>query len=273
MLRQRVLVTVVLLPLGLWIFALGGWIFAVAIAGVLALAARELAGLFRRGGLRPSAFLLVAGAAALVLARQARGFDDSAALLAVLALAAMTWHVVDFERGAPHSGTDFVVTLGGVSYLGLVGAYLVSLRNLPDGLWWLLISLPAVWIGDSAAYFVGRAYGRHKMAPRLSPKKSWEGYAAGIVGATLAGTGLAAFYTGVFHHQAPSVTVTAGLALGLVLGVLTPLGDVGISMMKREMQVKDTGTLLPGHGGALDRIDSWLWAGVLGYYLALLLSV
>src|SRR3990172_1086053 len=187
MLRQRVLVTVVLLPVGLWIFALGGWLFAVAMAGVLARSAREYAGLFQRGGLRPSAVLLVAGAAALVLARQARGFDGSAALLAVLALAAMTWHVVDFERGAPHSGTDFAVTLGGVCYLGLVGAYLVSLRSLPDGVWWLLIRLPAVWIGDSAGYFVGRAHGRHKMAPRLSPKKSWEGYAAGVVGAALAG--------------------------------------------------------------------------------------
>jgi phosphatidate cytidylyltransferase len=271
MLRQRVLVTLVLLPVGLWIFALGGWVYAAAMALVLALAAREYGGLFRRGGLRPSQFLLVAGAAALVLARQAWGFDHSPDLLAALALAAMTWHLVDFERGASHSGTDFAVTLGGVTYLGLVGAYLVSLRNLPDGLWWLLISLPAVWIGDSAAYFIGRAYGRHKMAPRLSPKKSWEGYAAGIVGAALAGAGLAALYR-VGFHQAPSVTVAAGLVLGLVLGIVTPLGDVGISMMKREMQVKDTGTLLPGHGGVLDRIDSWLWAGVLGYYLALFLA-
>jgi len=271
MLRQRVLVTVVLLPVGLWIFALGGWVFAGVMALVLALAAREYAGLFRRGGLRPSAVLLVGGAAALVLARQARGFDDSAALLAGLALAAMTWHLVDFERGAPHSGTDFGITLGGIAYLGLVGAYLVSLRNLPDGLWWLLISLPAVWVGDSAAYFVGQAYGRHTMAPRLSPKKSWEGYVAGIVGAALAGAGLAALYTGTFH-QAPTVTATAGLILGLVLGLVTPLGDLGISMLKREMQVKDSGRLLPGHGGALDRTDSWLWAGVLGYYLARLLA-
>jgi phosphatidate cytidylyltransferase len=129
-----------------------------------------------------------------------------------------------------------------------------------------------VWIGDSAAYFVGRAYGRHKMAPRLSPKKSWEGYAAGVIAAALAGAGLAAIYNNVLHLS-PSVTVTAGLVLGLVLGLITTLGDVGISMMKREMQVKDTGTLLPGHGGVLDRIDSWLWAGVLGYYLALVLAV
>jgi phosphatidate cytidylyltransferase len=109
------------------------------------------------------------------------------------------------------------------------------------------------------------------MSPRLSPKKSWEGYAAGVAGAALAGAGLAALYANVLH-RAPTVTPVAGLVLGLVLGLVTPLGDVGISMMKREMLVKDTGNLLPGHGGVLDRIDSWLWAGVLGYYLALVLA-
>src|SRR3990170_5078818 len=98
MLRQRVLVTVVLLPVGLWIFALGGWVFAGVMALVLALAAREYAGLFRQWGLRPSALLLVGGAAALVLARQARGVGDSPALLAGLALAGLTWHLVHFQR-------------------------------------------------------------------------------------------------------------------------------------------------------------------------------
>jgi phosphatidate cytidylyltransferase len=271
MLRQRVLVTVVLLPIGLWVFAVGGWLFAGAMALVMALAGQEYGNLFRKAGSRPAGPLLVAGAAALVLAREAWGFENGLAVLAALALAAMTWHLVDFERGAPRSGSDFALTLGGVVYLGVIGAYLVSLRTLPDGLWWLLISLPVVWIGDSAAYFVGRAYGRHRLAPRLSPKKTWEGYAAGVVAAAASGAGLAALYRDVLH-QAAGITVADGLLLGLVLGLLTTLGDLGISMMKREMDVKDTGALLPGHGGVLDRIDSWLWAGVLGYYLALVLS-
>jgi phosphatidate cytidylyltransferase len=143
---------------------------------------------------------------------------------------------------------------------------LVSLRSLPDGLWWLLTALPSVWVGDSAAYFVGRAFGRHRLAPRLSPKKSWEGYLAGIVGAAAAGAGFAALW-GVAAGPSASVTPERGLVLGAVLGLLTTLGDLGISMIKREVQVKDSGTLLPGHGGALDRLDSWLWAGAIGYYL------
>ncbi|HLE23504.1 MAG TPA: phosphatidate cytidylyltransferase, partial [Anaerolineales bacterium] len=106
MLRQRVLVTVVLLPVGLWIFALGGWVFAGVMALVLALAAREYAILFGRAGQRPSMPILVVGGAGLVLARQVWGFDQTAALLAAAALLAMTWHLVDFERAASHSGTD-----------------------------------------------------------------------------------------------------------------------------------------------------------------------
>src|SRR3990170_4884944 len=223
MLRQRLLVVAVLLPVGLWVFARGGVIFAVAMALVVALAAREYALLFGREGQRPAMPILVVGSAGLVLARQAWGLEPSAALLAAAALLAMTWHLVDFERGAPRSGTDLGLTLGGVVYLGVVGAYLVSLRNLDDGLWWLLISLPAVWIGDSAAYFIGRAYGRHKMSPRLSPKKSWEGYVAGVVAAALSGTALAALFTR-WPEQAASIMPADGLMLGLALGGITPLG-------------------------------------------------
>lgn len=271
MLRQRVLVVLVLLPVGMWIFSIGGWVFAAAMALVLALAADEYARLFRIGGGRPAAPMLVVATAALVLARHAWGFANSDVLLALAALAAMTWHLVDFERGAQASGTDFGLTLGGITYLGFVGAYLVSLRDLPEGLGWLLIALPAVWIGDSAAYFIGRAIGRHKMAPRLSPNKSWEGYAAGVGGAAIAGAALAWIYLAL-GGAGVDVTPVRGLIVGFVLGVITPLGDLGISMMKRQFQVKDTGSLLPGHGGVLDRIDSWLWAAVLGYYLAVGLS-
>ncbi|HSR46415.1 MAG TPA: phosphatidate cytidylyltransferase [Anaerolineales bacterium] len=270
MLRQRVLVAAVLLPVGLWIFSVGGWLYAAAMALVLGLAAAEYARLFRFGGSRPAAPLIVAGTVGLALARHAWRFEFSDLLLAGSALAVMGWHLVDYERGAPSSATDFGISLGGLVYLGFVGAFLVSLRDLPEGWGWLLISLPAVWIGDSAAYFVGRAIGRHKMSPRLSPNKSWEGYAAGIVAAALGGA-LMAFVYVRFGGAGIVVTPGRGLILGLVLGLITPLGDLGISMMKRQFRVKDTGTLLPGHGGVLDRIDSWLWAGVLGYYLTVLM--
>ncbi len=271
MLRQRVLVAAILLPAGLWVIVGGGWLFAGLVALLLTLAAREFGSLFRRAGFRPSGIVLLAGVGGLVVARQAWGLAGAAELLAGIALAAMTWHLVDYERGAERSGTDFGLTLGGVAYLGGVGGFLISLRNLSDGLGWLLISLMSVWIADSAAYFVGTAWGRHKMAPRLSPKKSWEGYLSGVAAGGLAGLGLA-WLLAERWAVGGSISPVAGGIAGLVLAAATPLGDLGISMIKREMRVKDTGSLLPGHGGALDRVDSWLWAGALGYLLAQILS-
>lgn len=266
MLRQRVLVAAVLLPVGLAIFSIGGWVFAAAMAVILGWAGVEYTRLFRLGGFRPSTVVVSAGTVALVAARHAWGFAHSDGLLALGALSAMAWHLVDFERGSPSSATDFGITLAGMTYLGFVGAFLVSLRDLPEGLGWLLVALPAVWIGDSAAYFVGRAIGRHKLSPRLSPNKTWEGYAAGVAAAALGG-GLLAWAYRALGGAGVDVTVARGLVVGLVLGIVTPLGDLGISMMKRQFHAKDTGSLLPGHGGVLDRTDSWLWAAVLGYYL------
>ena len=143
---------------------------------------------------------------------------------------------------------------------------MISLRGLPEGLAWFLIVLPSLWIADSAAYFVGRAIGRHRMAPRLSPKKSWEGYLGGIVFGALGGALIAWMMQSFIPIDFTGTGLQALVIAGLV-SILAPIGDLGISMIKRELEVKDTGRLLPGHGGVLDRIDSWIWAGALGFYL------
>jgi phosphatidate cytidylyltransferase len=127
-------------------------------------------------------------------------------------------------------------------------------------------------LADSGAYFVGKRWGRRRMAPRLSPKKTWEGYLAGIVTGAVSGAGLAALWRLGAGSQS-SLTAVRGLELGLLLAIVTPLGDLGISMMKREIGVKDTGGLIPGHGGALDRTDSWVWAGVIAYYFVTFLTM
>jgi phosphatidate cytidylyltransferase len=141
------------------------------------------------------------------------------------------------------------------------------LRYLPDGKWWFLLVLPAVWIADSGAYWIGSRWGRRKLSPRLSPGKTWEGYAGGVVAGALGGAGLAA----VWGMVAPSITLWAGAGIGFILAVLTPLGDLGESMIKRQAGAKDSSNIIPGHGGVMDRIDSWIWAGVIGYYLVALL--
>lgn len=271
MLRDRIAVALLLLPVVLWVVGLGGWVLALAVALVLGLCAVEHVLIFRRVGQRASMPVVVGGVVALSLTRAASGFDHAPLVLALLCLLAMTWHLVDYERGAPASGTDFALTLGGTLYLGWIGSYLISLRNLPEGEWWFLTALPSVWLADSAAYSVGRRFGRHRLAPRLSPKKTWEGYLAGVAAGAVSGLLLGCLWR-LGAGADSTLGAWTGLVTGLALSILAPLGDLGISMIKRQIQVKDSGHLLPGHGGALDRVDSWLWAGVLGYYAAILLG-
>jgi phosphatidate cytidylyltransferase len=210
---------------------------------------------------------------ALPLARNWKGLELDGLVIGLFILLSMTYHLVAYERGRDQAASDFAITLAGGMYIGFTGAYLVSLRNLPEGLWWVLLALPAVWLADSGAYFIGRSFGKHKMSKRLSPKKSWEGYFGGLLAGTL-GTALLALlwqylmslqpatYSNVWH-----ITPLNGAILGLIMGLLTVLGDLGESMIKRQVGEKDSGSLLPGHGGVFDRIDSWLWAGILSYFV------
>jgi phosphatidate cytidylyltransferase len=266
MLLKRTLVALVLLPIGLLAIVWGGVVYYVVICLILGLAAFEFVTLFRSGGLHPSMVLAVGGTVLLAAGRAWIGFDSSHWMIGILILAAMTYHLVDYERGRDQAGTDFAVTLACIFYLGWLGAYLISLRNLPEGTWWVLTVLPAVWLADVGAYFIGTRLGRHKMTPRLSPHKSWEGYLGGILLA-VPGTALLTLLWRVWAGPASAVTPIRGALLGLVMGLFTILGDLGESMIKRQVGVKDSGKLLPGHGGAFDRIDSWLWAGIIGYYV------
>jgi phosphatidate cytidylyltransferase len=263
---KRTLVVLILLPIGLALIWLGGWAFTAMVTLILAVAGWEYCQVFRVGGLKPAPVIVIGGIVLISISRALDGFASSPAVLSLVVLAAMTYHLVAYERGADQSGTDFGVTLGGAFYLGWLGAYLISIRNLPDGMWWLLLILPAVWFADSAAYIVGSRIGKHKMSPRLSPKKSWEGYIAGVIFGTLGAALLAAAFR-AYLGPATAITPWIGAVVGLVMSTLTTLGDLGESMIKRQVGVKDTGSILPGHGGAFDRIDSWLWAAVLGFYL------
>jgi phosphatidate cytidylyltransferase len=271
MLRERVIVALLVLPPVLWLITVGGWPYVLVVALVACFAVAEFGMLFRRQGLRPSPVIMVVGALGLFVIRQAPAAVDLSVMLAGLCLAGVTWHLIDYERGAARSGTDFAVTVGGTLYVGWLASYLVALRGIADGEWWVLLALPTTWLSDSAAYFIGRAYGRHKLAPRLSPKKSWEGYAAGIVGGAVGG-GALGLGLGRLAGPASLVTGAHGVYLGIAIGLLSTLGDLGISMIKREVGAKDSGNLIPGHGGALDRIDSLLWSGVLAFYLANILA-
>lgn len=263
---RRTLVVLVLLPVGLGLIYLGGWYFFAMVALILLLAAYEYVGLFQVGGFEPSIWVALGGTLLVVIGRQLNGFDSSGWILSLVVLGSMAYHLFAYERGRDQAGTDFAITVSAVLYIAWLGAYLVSIRNLEQGFWWLLLVLVPVWLADAGAYILGSMFGQHKITPRLSPGKTWEGYLGGILAAVLGAVVL------VLLHQAltassSEITLLSGAALGLVLGATSIFGDVGESMIKRQVGRKDSGNLLPGHGGAFDRIDSWLWAAAIGYYL------
>jgi len=266
MLAKRTLVVVILLPIGILAIYAGGWIFTCVVAVFLVGAAWEYQTMFRARGLKPATVILLAGVMGILADRYVNGFANAAGLISLLVLISMTYHLWDYERGSDQAATEFSLTLAGILYIGWIGAYLVSLRNLPGGYWWIFLVLPSVWLADAAAYFIGKSFGKHKLAPRLSPKKTWEGYIGGILAGTLLTAGLAALLQQLAGAEA-AITPMRGVWVGLAMSIFPTLGDLGESMFKRQLGFKDSSNLLPGHGGFFDRIDSWLWAAVLGYYL------
>lgn len=269
MFLRRTLFTITALPIGLFFVFMGGWLYFLFIAGILLRAAWEYSRLFRSGGHNAPKELLMGGVLAIALARFiSPNFVHDHWVLALICAVTLVYHLADYERGRDTAGTDFVATLAGIMYLGLLGSYMILIHQIPEhGEWWLVLALFAVMLADTIAYIYGTRFGKRRMVPRLSPKKSWEGFGAGLVAATL-GTPLFALLFHVFGMpNAPEFSLLNIAILGFAIGLFPTLGDLGISMLKREMNLKDTGTIIPGHGGFLDRMDSWLWAFPIGYYL------
>ena len=229
----------------------------------------ELQGMLTRLGRAPWMALSLAGTFAIALSI---GFVPAAAppLLTAVVLAALLVALTASGPLAPRidrvMGTLFVV-----AYLGLTGGYLgalgtVQLPGANDRGDMLILAMMAVYVGDIFAFYGGRTFGRHKLAPVISPKKTWEGAIAGLVG-SVAGALLAPLWF------AQTLPVRHALALGLLLGSVGIAGDLAESLLKRAAEVKDSGALLPGHGGILDRVDSLLFAApVLYSYYALFLA-
>jgi phosphatidate cytidylyltransferase len=263
MLKERLIVVIFLVPVGVLLVAVGGWIFPLAITAMLATAAWELWRIFKKGGYDPSLTLLMGGVVIIALSRAIFSLQYTDILLSILTVLNLVWFVFAFEKGKNQAAVDFGITLGGTLYLGWIGSYLISLRSLPDGTYWLLLSVSAVALADAGAYMVGKRFGAHKMSPRVSPKKSWEGFFGGIVFSALCTTFIAAMW----HVRVPTISWQDGFILALVMSIFGPLGDLAESMFKRQFGVKDSGNLIPGHGGVMDRIDTWIWAAVICYYL------
>jgi phosphatidate cytidylyltransferase len=257
---SRIVVAAAGLPLVLGLVWLGGWwLFGLAVAVAL-LALHEYARLVRP--LRPLVLAAHLGAVAMLLGVQLDGSEWLlAGFLASFALA----FVFEGLAGSRQPATVAVgSTVLGVGWIGFGLAHVLLLRDLPeDGRLAVFTVLLAVFAADTAAYAVGRLVGRHKLAPRMSPGKTWEGF----VGGTVAAVAVAFFAL----YEEGFLETWQSIVLGLVVAVSGALGDLFESAVKRDMQVKDSGRLLGGHGGVLDRIDAHLFAAPAAYYLLLAL--
>ena len=264
---RRTLTSLVMMAVGLPAIVYGGVFYYLLMGGFLVGSAWEYTRLYRAVKYEPNEIVIVGGV--LVLATARFFFADAALpLFVALVLLAMTVHLFAFERGRDEAALDFGVTVAGIVYLGWIGSYLLDIRNLPQGGWWLMTVLPIVWAGDTGAYSIGSAYGKHKLAPRLSPRKSWEGYFAGVFTSVWVG----AFFIFAFSTMGNQplgglINPWQGAFLGFVIGILAPLGDLGESMFKRQGGLKDSSNIFPGHGGFLDRINSWIWGAAIGYFV------
>lgn len=282
----RVLSALVLAPLVLAAVWLGGWVWALLVAAAAALATHEGYGIGRAAGLRPTlgiGLLVSLGLPLLALPSAPTGaLDGRTAVMLVLALGVILAFAAQVLRTPEaRSIPDWALTLAVPLYLGALASFAAGLRVLPGGLAWTTLLFLLVWTNDSAAYFGGRALGRHPMAPSISPKKTWEGFGAGMAGALLLAAAapwlagrLAGALPALDAELAPlaAAPVWALLLAALALSVLGPLGDLSVSVLKRLAGVKDSGRLIPGHGGILDRTDALLFAAPVLYVTALLLT-
>jgi phosphatidate cytidylyltransferase len=264
---KRTLTALAMAAIGIPAIILGGVFYYLVFTIFLAGAAWEFAHLYRAVKYEPHD--LFTALSVLVIATARFFFADWAVpLLVLFVLLAMTLHLFAFERGRNEAAVDFAITVAGIIYLGWVGSYLLDLRQLPQGAWWWFMVLPLVFASDTGAYAIGSVYGKHKMTPRLSPKKSWEGYFAGVFTSILVG----ALFAYAFSSEGPKplfglIDPLRGALLGLVIGAVTPLGDLGESMIKRLSGTKDSSNVFPGHGGFFDRIDAWIWGAAIGYFI------
>ena len=266
----RLIVIVVGVPCLFLITLRGGVFFLGLVDLIIILGLREFYGLMRSKGYEPFETLGYFCALAISWYAWRQGVAVPLILTAsLLMIMIRELFRADMSRSLGH----IAVTVFGIMYVGWLGSHLVMIRQLPEALGAdptmgaKLVFLVALltWACDSGAYLAGVAVGRHKLLPRVSPKKTVEGALGGLVGAGLMGWICSMTFV-------PFITTFSCVALGLLVGILAQLGDLVESMVKRDVGIKDSAELIPGHGGILDRFDSLLFtAPVLYYYFRLVI--
>lgn len=270
MLLKRILTAIVGIPITIYIIHFGGWLFALSVI-VLAITAWHEFGLMLRK-INLEIGMLGGAAATLLLLLCAWHGNAEETIMAIWII--LLWSMLRTLR-LWHSNQSFVpatFSLLGVIYIGVSFLHLILLRQteiasliktifgeMSFGEIYLWVAFLATWASDTFAYFFGTAFGKHKLAPTISPHKSIEGVLGGLIGAILSIV-IFGYYT--------EIPLVHRIAAGALVGLIAPIGDLAESALKRFCGVKDSGTLLPGHGGVLDRFDSIMFSVPIIYYYA-----
>jgi phosphatidate cytidylyltransferase len=265
MLATRILTAVVLIPLVLAaLFLLPPRIFGVVLLAIVLVAAHEWAKLV---GFTGGRWLLFVGGACLLglyLLFGPSGFDAGWPPLIVLAVcgaATLFWMLIAPPWVALRWPPKSQAALAIVGWIVLIGVWLALVELQARSPWLVLAAMAIVWIADTAAYFAGRAYGKRKLAPLVSPGKTWEGVFGGLAAVAVYALALVPLAGAAgFRGTISAATIALWIAFALVLAAVSVVGDLFESLLKRYAGVKDSGHLLPGHGGVLDRTDALLAA-------------
>jgi phosphatidate cytidylyltransferase len=261
---QRALVFLTVGPLMLYLIYRGGLFYVIPITLLILLASIEYAQIIRKMGWHMPLWILLPAVLVQLLAGYWPEANFFAPALVISLLFSIAYGLWLYERGLSDTAVaDWLALMAGILILGWIGSHFLRLEKLA---WqWTMLAIISAWFADTGAYMVGkfltnRILGYHQLTPRLSPNKTVEGYIGGIVFGTI--------ITAVVANWL-QIPLAVGLVLGLLSSIISPLGDLAISLLKREANVKDSGVLFPGHGGALDRLDTLLWSVTMAYYLAL----
>jgi phosphatidate cytidylyltransferase len=269
-LSKRVTVAVIAAPLILWAAWRGGVAFFVFIEAIILLGVLEFYRLASAKGMHPNRVL--GAAAGLILGMQIY-FRNNAELWLTPMLLVVLLALVELFRNKGSALHNAGATLLGFAYVAGLWSFLLLIRELPRTVnvsyesagTWLVMLLVTIWVCDTAAYFVGLAFGRHKLFERVSPKKTWEGAIGGLV--------FAIFTAAASHYWfVRDLRLIDSIVIGGIIGTIGQLSDLAESLFKRDAGVKDSSSLIPGHGGVLDRFDSEMLVAPL-VYLYLLLAL
>ena len=255
-LARRTLSACVFVPVVLALTWFGGWALFALVALVVGRGSWELLHMARQAGHRPATLVGVALASGYCVYLQLWGADERLPLVIVAAV--LVALVAALRHGVEGYVTNALLTLGGVTYVALLGTVplLLAARLGPEAPWFMIGVFGCIWLTDSAAYFGGRAWGQRRLAPTISPAKTVVGFACGLVG------GLVPL---ALCRQLPAWSLAELAGLWLLVSGGGQVGDLVESAIKRDMGVKDAPSLIPGHGGMLDRFDSYLFAFPVAY--------